>query len=146
MRSDNERAILKLLAHAVTEARLHVEGLEQIMEEHPNVYDSAGNGEIEVGVKQLTGVLRTNKLDLERRIGKSVPQAHALTTWLVEYSAWMATVRTRSSDRLTAYQRVRGRSYTKRLVPFGELVLVHLPAKGSERRENGALDARTKEI
>ena len=145
LRSDNERAILKLLAHAVTEARIHVEGLEQVMEEHPNVYDSAGNGEIEVGVKNLTGILRTNKLDLERRIGKAVPQVHPLMSWLVEYCAWMANVRVVGSDGLTAYQRVRGRAYAKRLVPFGELALVHLPPKGPERREGGALDARAKQ-
>ena len=145
LRSDNERAILKLLAHAATEARLHLEDLEQLLEEHPNVYDSSGNGEIEVTVKQLTGVLRSNKLDLERRIGKAVPQAHPLTSWLVEYCAWMINVRVVGSDGLTAYQRVRGRAYAKRLVPFGELALVHLPPKGPERREGGALDPRAKQ-
>ena len=145
LRSDNEPAILNLLKHAASEARLQMVDLQQLTEEHPNVYDSSGNGEIEVAVKQLTGVLRTNKLDLERRLGMVVPQDHPVMTWLVECSAWMVTIRTRGVDGLTAYQRVRGRDYTKRVVPFGELVLVHLPAKGPERRAGGALDARTKE-
>ena len=53
-----------------------IHDLEQIFEEHPNTYDSSGNGEIESAVKQVTGVLRTNKLDLERRIEMVIPQSH----------------------------------------------------------------------
>ena len=67
LRSDNEPAILKLLQHALTEARYTVGNMEQVMEEHPNVYDSSGNGQIEATVKQLTGILRRNKLDFEER-------------------------------------------------------------------------------
>ena len=84
LRSDNEAAILKLLKHALTESRMHVKQLERIQEEHPVDYDHAGNGEIEAAVKQLTGILRTNKLDFERRINKEVPLSHPLMTWLVE--------------------------------------------------------------
>ena len=41
LRSDNEPAILKLLAHALSELRIAVRGLEQVFEEHPNSYDSS---------------------------------------------------------------------------------------------------------
>ena len=81
-------------------------------------------------MKTISGFLRPNKLDLERRLGKRLPQGHPVFSWLVEYCAWMATVRIRGDDGVSAYQRVRGRGYTKRLVPFGEKVLVHLHAKG----------------
>ena len=73
LRSDNEPAILKLLAHALSELRIAVQGLEQVFEEHPNSYDSLGNGEIEVAVKHVTGVIASNKLDLERRVGMVIP-------------------------------------------------------------------------
>ena len=76
LRSDNEKAILKLLEHAVTEARIELKDLDQVLEEHPNTYDSSGNGEIEVAAKSLTGILRTNKLDVEKRVGKLIPQVH----------------------------------------------------------------------
>ena len=145
LKSDNEKAILKLLEHAVTEARLELKNVEQLLEEHPNVYDSSSNGEVEVAVKSLTGVLRTNKLDLEKRVGMAVPQIHPLFSWLVEYCAWMLTVRNKGEDGITAYKRVRGREYMKRLLPFGELVLAHLPSKGPERVQGGALDPRAKE-
>ena len=136
---------MRLLEHAVTEARIELKGLDQVLEEHPNTYDSSGNGEIEVAAKSLTGILRTNKLDVEKRVGKTIPQVHPLFSWLVEYCAWMLRVRNRGEDGLTPYQRVRGRDYGKRLLPFGEVVLAHLPRKGPERAAAGALDPRAKE-
>ena len=48
-------------------------------------------------------------------------------------------------DGMTAFQRVRGRAYAKRLLRFGELVLAHLPPKGPERTFGGALEPRAKE-
>ena len=129
----------------MTEARLEITKMDQMIEEHPNTYDSAGNGEVEVAVKTVTGLLRTNKIDLEKRIGKAVPQSHPLFSWLVEYCAWICNIRTKGDDGLTAYQRVRHRDFNKRLLPFGELVLVHLPIKGPKRREGGALDPRAVE-
>ena len=54
-------------------------------------------------------------------------------------------MRTKGTDGLTAYQRVRLRDFKKRMVPFGELVLVHLPIKGPDRKEGGALDPRVVE-
>ena len=73
LRLGNEPAILKLLAHALSELRIAVQGREQVFEEHPNSYDSSGNGEIEVAVKHVTGVIASNKLELERRVGWSSP-------------------------------------------------------------------------
>ena len=145
LRSDNEAAILRLLKNTATEARLEVKDLQQLTEEHPNTYDSAGNGEIEATVKQLTGILRTNKIDLEMRLGKRIPQNHPVFSWLVEYASWVINIKVPGADGITAYQRVRGRAPAKRLVPFGETVLVHLPPKGPERAAGGALGPRVKE-
>ncbi len=144
LRSDNEPAILKLLEHALTEARYTVEDLEQILEEHPNAYDSSGNGQIEAVVKQVTGILRTNKLDLEKRLGKQIPLQSPVLPWLVEYAAFIVNIRVTGEDGMTAHQRVRKCAFAKRLVPFGELVLVHMPIKSPERREAGALASRSK--
>ena len=145
LRSDNERAIVRLLKNAATEARFEIKELEQLIEEHPNAYDSSGNGEIEATVKQVSGILRTNKLDLESRLGKKLPQQHPMFTWMVEHAAWIINVRTTGEDGKTAYERVRGRGYAKRLLPIGETVLVHLPAKGPERATGGAMGPRAKE-
>ena len=48
--SDNEKAIVKLLQHTLAEARFEVPDVEQVIEEHPNVYDSSGNGDVESAV------------------------------------------------------------------------------------------------
>jgi hypothetical protein len=119
--------------------------MDQIIEEHPNTYDSSSNGEIEIAEKTITGLLRTNKIDLEKRIGKAIPQAHPLFSWLVEHCSWIHNVRTRGNDGLTAYQRARLKDFKKMLIAFGELVLVHMPIKGPERREGGALEPRAVE-
>jgi hypothetical protein len=50
--------------------------------------------------------------------------------WLAEWAAWQWTTRQIGEDGLTAYQRVRGRMYAKRLVRFAERVLYQLPPKG----------------
>ena len=144
LRSDNEPAILKLLNHALTEARYKVEDLKQVLEEHPNTYDSSGNGQIEATVKQFSGILRTNKLDLEKRLDREIPLESPILQWLVEYAAFIVTIRVKGEDGKTAHQRVRKCDFAKRLVPFGELVLVHMPIKCPERREAGALAARSK--
>ncbi len=144
LRSDNEPAILKLLEHALTEARYTVEDMEQVLEEHPNAYDSSGNGQIEAVVKQVTGMLRTNKLDLERRLDKEIPLQSPVIPWLVEYAAFIINIRVTGEDGKTAHQRIRQCAFAKRLVPFAELVLVHMPIKSPERREAGALASRSK--
>ena len=56
----------------------------------------------------------------------------------------MINVRQKGVDGITAYHRVRGREYAKRLVPFGELVEVHFPLKGPEIKvpEDESLERR----
>ena len=144
LRTDNEPAIVRLLIHAVTEARINVSGLGQVTEERPNTYDFSGSGETETAVKQVTCILRTVKLDLEKRLGMTIPQTHLLMTWMVAYAAWMLTVRVVGSDGRTAIERTRHKPFVKRFVPFGEVVQVYMPLKSPERLAGGALDSRKK--
>merc|ERR1711965_1134718 len=114
--------------------------LEQAGEEHPVAYDSTGNSDAETAVKRITGIMRTNKLDVEARVKGTIPITHPLMSWLAEFSAWICNVVKTGDDGKTAYHRARGRPYTKRLICFGEKVLVHLPTKGAEANERGKLD------
>ncbi len=100
LRSDNERAIVKVLKQALITAKVQVvddegEPPEQVMQEHSAKYDSQSNGEIEVGVRDIRGILTANKLCLEERIGRRIPTDHVLLTWLVEFAAWVITTRRR---------------------------------------------------
>ena len=92
-------------------------------------------------VKKVTGVLRTNKLDLENRISMTILQSHPLMSWLVAYAAWMLTARVIGSDGKIAFERIRHKPFVKRLVPGVEVVQVYLPPKNPERLAGVALDA-----
>ena len=107
------------------------------------MYDSAGNGGIESAVKKLTGLVRTNTLSLERRLKKRLPQGHPVMTWLVEYCAWVHNIRAVGEDGKTAFQRVRGRAFARRLLCFGETVHVHYPLTSPEQQRKGALAPRS---
>jgi hypothetical protein len=144
LKSDNEPAILKLLEHALTELRMDV-SMDQIAQEHPTAYDPSGNGDVESTVKQFQGVLRTNKRDLEKRMGAKLPAEHPLFSWLVEYCAFIANVRVIGKDGVTAFAQVRRKNFAKRLIPFGEYVLVHLPRMSPERQQQGPLEPRAVE-
>ena len=93
-------------------------------------------------VKQITGIIRTNKLDVEQRIQREIPVDHPVMTWLVEYAAWIVNIRAVGTDGAVAFEGVRGRPFHKRLLPFGELVHVHLPLDGPAQNRRGALDSR----
>ena len=60
LKSDNEPAIVKLLAEALKELR--VQGLEQTMEEHSPEYDPQANGSAEVAVKLMKGHFQDGKV------------------------------------------------------------------------------------
>ena len=63
-------------------------------------------------------------------------------TWLVAYAAWIINIRTVGTDGAVAFERVRGRPFHKRLLPFGEQVHVHMPLDGPAQTRGGALDAQ----
>ena len=118
LKSDNEPAIVKLLAEALRELRIN--GVEKVLEEHSPEYDPKANGSAEVGVRLLKGQFRTLRSCLEEHIGHRIPVRHPLMSWLVRHSANLVTWCTKGHDGQTAYQRVRHREFTTRLLAFGE--------------------------
>ena len=87
LKSDNEPAILKVLKDSLKTARVEITELEQIQEEQAVKYDSKSNGDVENAFKQVTKLLRTLKICLEKRMGKKIPISHPLLTWPVEHAA-----------------------------------------------------------
>ena len=63
LKSDNEPAVVKLLTEALRELRIN--GVSQVLEEHPPEYDPQANGAAEVGVKLLKNHLCTLRCNLE---------------------------------------------------------------------------------
>ena len=109
LKSDNEPAIVKLLAEALRELR--IQGLEQCLEEHSPEYDPQSNGSAEVGVKLLKGHLRTLKSCLESQIGHKIPVRHPLVAWMVRHAANLITWCSKGHDGRTGYQRVKAREF-----------------------------------
>ena len=144
LKTDCERAILRLMQQALRAIKTDAEGPEEASFESPPAYDPRANGSIENAVKVVKGVLRTVKLCLEARIERRIPDDHPLVTWMVEHAAWLSTVCKKGEDGKTAFQRARGRPFGKRTVEFGEKILFKLPDRGPRHDERGALEARWK--
>ena len=142
LKADNERAIVKLLKEALKAAKTDIAELEQVTEEFPSAYDSQSNGDIENAIRNFQGLMRTMKLGLERRLNVSVPTTHPLMSWLAEHTAWTMSTRHKGADGKTAYERVRGMSFGRRLLEFGEKILYKLPTKGPRHDAAGKLAAR----
>ena len=142
LKADNERAIVKLLGDALRTAKSEVRELEQVQAEHPSAYDSRSNGEIENTIRNFQGLMRTMKLGLERRLSVEIPHTHPLMSWLAEHTAFTMSITTRGDDGKTAFQRVKGTAFGKRLLEFGEYVLFKLPSKGPRHDATGKLAER----
>ena len=140
LRSDNEPAIVAVLKDALRS--LKVAAVDRVAEAHPPPYDSKASGSIENAVKLVQGLLRTMKLCLQERIGKHVPLQHPVVAWLVRHVAWSLNVRSRGVDGRTAYERLRGRPFSKRMLGFGEQALCKLPVKGAAHEADGKLRSR----
>ncbi len=121
LRCDNEPAIKKLLVETLKE--FNVSAMDQVAEKSPAPHDSKGNGSIENAIRQVQGLLRTMKSCLEERLQCRIPSNHAVMWWLVEHVAWTLTTRHRGTDGKAAYERLRGRPFTKRTFGFGEQCL-----------------------
>ena len=141
LKSDNEPAIVKVLKDSLKTARVEIEELEQVQEEQAVRYDSKSNGDVENAVKQVTGLLRTLKLCLEKRIGMKIPSSHPIISWLIEHTAWLLNTRMVGADGVTAYHRTKGRSYAKRSVGFG---IHHAYASHKRSSEGGTCNAGRK--
>ena len=139
LRSDNEKSIVALLRETLKSIRIDANA-EQIAEEHPPEYDPRANGAIESTVGAFKGQLRTMVLALECRIGHRIPPEHPVIGWIVPHVAWTLTTRAKGEDGKTAYERVRLRPFTTRMIEFGECCRHKL--NKNDLKDAGTLAAR----
>ena len=140
LRSDNEPAITKLLTETLKTLRVEVPDIDQVAEEHPPERDPQANGAIESTVGGFKGLLRTYILALETRLGHRVPPEHPVVSWLVQHTAHLMTIRIKGEDGKTAYERVRMRPFSTRMMEFAELCRYRLDPK--DMMSNGTLASR----
>ncbi len=102
LKGDNEPALMSLITRALKSLKCNVEGLQRVMPENSQEYDSQSNGGTEVGIRNVRGVFRMLKFCLEKRIGHTVPAKPPLTAWLIEHAAALITIQVRGTDGMTA--------------------------------------------
>ena len=127
-KSDQERALRKLLTDVVAEAQKNGDILSAVPESSA-VGESASNGHAEAAVQQVEDQLRTCKAALESRLSKKIPTNHPVMMWLVEHVASLINRHFVTSEGVTAYQFTHGQRSKGRTAEFGEKVLYHVPKK-----------------
>ena len=95
--------------------------------EHSRVGDSNSNGRAERAIQDVKGLVRTLRSAVEEKIGERISLDHPLVPWMVRHAGHTITrCRIRENGR-TAYQIMKGRRSTAKLVPFAEAVLFKTP-------------------
>ena len=69
---------------------------------HPPKYGSNADGEVGNAIRRFSGLMRTSKLCLEKRLQQRSPTDHMVMSWLVEHVGWVRTVRVCGADGITA--------------------------------------------
>ena len=133
IKTDNERASVALKYRVVKTLR-EWKAMDNVQTESPAAYESQSNGGIEVGIKIVRGMFRTLKLCLEAMLGKHISANHALIPWLLQHTCTILNAKSRGSDGLTCWERIKGRMFSQLLLGFAETVLYKLPSDGPARQ------------
>ena len=118
VKTDQEPAIIAVRDNL---AKLR-EGARTVPEESP-VKSSGSNGIVERAIQAVESQLRTMKMALEKRWGKSVPDNHPIVTWMVEYGAFLLSRFEVGKDGKTGYERNKGKKAKVNGFEFGEGVM-----------------------
>ena len=117
LRSDQEPAI-----SAFTEKVKELFGAGAQVEWAPRG-DKNANGLAERAAQAVEGVARTLKLELEERLGRSIPVTHPIVTWLVRHASDLMNKLEIKKNGKTPYEMIKGRPYRGELTAFGQKVL-----------------------
>ncbi len=137
LKADNEAALQALARTALLKIKVKIEDVEQVSPEMPQTYDSQSNGGTEVGVRNIRKDFRCLRMDLEDRLGRSIPVNHPILAWLLRHVAFLQNILVKGDDGLTPWARVKGRPFALRLTGFGERVFWKLPSKGPQHQPDG---------
>ena len=91
--------------------------------------DHAANGDAEGAVNLLSGLLRTNKIALEERIGSRIGSTRPILQWMLEYVGTARSLYKVNADGRTHYERRRGKAFKREMVPFGQCVVYQVRPK-----------------
>ncbi len=122
IKADQEPAITEVQRMLVKSRAGHGTAMEQ-----SRVGDSNSNGRVERAVQDVKGLVRTYRAALEENIGEKINLSDSIVPWMVRHAGHIITrCRIRENGR-TAFQMMKGRRSTAKLVPFGECILFKIP-------------------
>ena len=124
LRADQEPALVDLLRSI---GRLRHDG--HTILELATVEDSKSNGFAERAVRSVEEMVRTLKVDLERRLEARVPIDSPALPWLVEHAVDLVNKLQVGSDGRTAYERLKLKRYHGEMYRFCEPVLARVTGK-----------------
>lgn len=123
IKSDQEAAIVDI-AKAVARSRASDFGTAL---ENSAVGQSDSNGTIERAIQDAEGQIRVLRAALEERINVQIKLSDAIVPWMIRHAACLIThYRVRPSGR-TAYQLMKGRRASAKIVEFGEPIQFKIP-------------------
>jgi len=133
-KSDGEHGLVQLKRKAAQEA-----GIESVPEESPPG-ESRSNGEIESAVKEVKGLMRSVKSDLESKLGKPIERSHPILAWLPTYVSDILSRHRVGPDGRTAEKRRTGKNWRRPCFQFGELIMVQLAMPKTQRAARGSYE------
>ena len=135
-KSDHEHSILALKKKAAQNAEI-----EAVLEEPP-VGQSKSNGEIEVAVKEIKGMIRSVKSDLEHKLNFEIDRRHPILAWHV---ADVISRHRLGPDGRTAEKRRTGKNWKRLAFQCGELIFVHETMPRAVHQARGSYEPAMKE-
>ena len=94
--------------------------VEQILPEETIPESHASLGALEGWHNFLQGQIRALRLNVEDRFGSIVGVTHQCVPWLVRHATWLLNRFQRRQNGATAFENLKGVSYKKPLMQFGE--------------------------
>ena len=122
VKTDQENSIVSL-QRAVAAARAgHGTALE-----NSRVGDSNSNGRAERAIQDVKGLIRTLRSALEANIDEKVHLEDPVIPWLVRHAGHIITMSWVRKNGRTAYQMMKGRRSSAKIVNFAETVMFKIP-------------------
>ena len=89
--------------------------------------DSNSNGRAERAVQDVKGLIKFLKSALETNLGEMVSLEDPVVPWLVRHAGHITTLSRLRKNGCTAYQMMKGRRSSAKIVNFAETVMFKIP-------------------
>jgi len=124
IKGDQEPALVSVIEEVVK-----LRGSDRTIPEYSPVGESQSNGLAERGVQTIEGLVRSHKLELEKKLGESIDVEMPVMSWLVEHCADLQNKYHVHADGRTSWERLKGKKHHGEILEFGQRVLHRLPGK-----------------